>query len=389
MTSDLGTVIRQEIEHVFGRQIISSRDCIDLSADIFVKTQHQLNSNTLRRFFGLVKADYPPSKLTLRIFSRYCGFHSVEDIFNAKTKNADPELVEQESLLHYLISLFCETPVKDYCDKTFLSLVRHTIRFLNTNAALADKFQRLVAKTYNGQVFYFEHFVNIDKLNSYYEEGLRYYLIEKRNIEANIFANSIFVYKYWLNGNDQKLHSKGDKMSRQVFTASSNPHIVSRYYAALFFLLHAKGESSEEILIDLYKYYSLIIDKIGEDEIVYFEYVVSEALTLTGHYHDALYYVSQSEVRLSKSDQFKNSVSLQNLRLLKALAAYKTNDVEMAERLFDVIRPSEFYFLSKKFSGILYMYLANQFKRKNAKYQDSFFTLINETGFMKLKSLLA
>src|SRR3977135_883719 len=95
----------------------------------------------------------------------------------------------------------------------------------------------MVAKTYNGQVFYFEHFVNIDKLNSYYDEGLRYYLIEKRSAEAKIFANSMFVYKNWLNGKEQKLHKQRSKIPKQVFTASSNPYIVSRYYAALLFLL--------------------------------------------------------------------------------------------------------------------------------------------------------
>jgi hypothetical protein len=60
-------LIRNEMEHVFGRTIVSSRDCIQLSHDVFQKTRCQLNPNTLRRFFGLVKATYPPSHSTLTI----------------------------------------------------------------------------------------------------------------------------------------------------------------------------------------------------------------------------------------------------------------------------------------------------------------------------------
>ena len=67
------SAIKEEIVNIFGRRIVSSRDCIQLSDEIFHKTKLQLNPNTLRRFFGLVKAAYPPSHSTLTILSKYCG----------------------------------------------------------------------------------------------------------------------------------------------------------------------------------------------------------------------------------------------------------------------------------------------------------------------------
>src|ERR1700676_5430504 len=193
--------VKLEIEYVFGRRIVSSRDCLDLRDEIYQKTQKQLNPNTLRRFFGLVKAEYPPSHSTLTILSQYCGFHSAEDIYELKQQPFGGNSIEQGNLVYYFVSLFEDITVKNNCDETFLTLVAHTIKFLNNNLALVDKFQSLVAKTKNGQVFYFENLVNIDQFNFYYTNGLRYYLNEKRTSEALIFAHSILVFKYWLNHN--------------------------------------------------------------------------------------------------------------------------------------------------------------------------------------------
>ncbi|MBC7829687.1 MAG: hypothetical protein H7122_18230 [Chitinophagaceae bacterium] len=392
MGTELRTAIRDEIEHVFGRKISSSRDCIQLSEDIYHRTQQQLNSNTLRRFFGLVKADYPPSKSTLTILSAYCGFFSTEDLINRKRPGDTGELIAQEGLVHYLVSLFCDIHIEDFTDKTFLSLVRQTIRFLNKNAVLADKFQSLVAKTKNGQEFYFEQFVNIDKFNYYYEDGLRYYLNEKPTRDARIFANSVFVYKYWLNDNHERVlrHAKEiSEITQETLSPLPGTYITSRYFAALLFSVPGSARQVDQILINIYKYYSAIIGDVSNEQMLYFEYVVSEALILTGHYNDALYYLSQSEERKLKSEQFKYTISQHNFKLLKAVALLKTDNWDSAKKIFDEIKPSEFYFLNKKFSAIMYTYLSNQFQRTNVKSVEFMNSLVDETGFVKLKLILA
>src|SRR5215204_1479202 len=105
MRIEVESVIKGEIQNTFGRRIVSSRDCIQLSDDIFQKTKFQLNPNTLRRFFGLVKAMYPPSHSTLTILSKYCGFHSVDEVITLK-KEDSATMPDQEQVLHYMVSLF-------------------------------------------------------------------------------------------------------------------------------------------------------------------------------------------------------------------------------------------------------------------------------------------
>jgi hypothetical protein len=380
--------IKDETETIFGRSIGSYRDCIDLSEDIFRKTQKQLNANTLRRIFGLVKADYPPSLATLTILSTYCGFYSVEELYNVKQKN-NGSIVEQEQLLNYVVSLFIETPIKDLHDKTFLSLIKHTICFLNFNVTLADKFLSLIVKTKNGQDFYFEHFVNIDKLNSYYGDGIRYYLHEKATEEASVFAHSLVLFKYWLNGNIEGVLRQSVYLSPKSHVAlAASPAVYSRYFAGLLFHANVTGQNAEEILINIYKYYSSSSFTSYKQELVSFEYVISEALVLTGHSNDALHYLANYRKNFIQSEHSNYLINLNNLKLLEALAQYQAGKTHEAEQIFDEIKPSDFHFLNKKFAGILYIQLMNKLKRKNLKSSETKEKLVKETGFVRLGSLL-
>lgn len=386
MRTEIENAIKDEIQEVFGRPIVSSRDCMELSDEIYEKTKSQLNFNTLRRFFGLVKAEYPASQSTLTILSRYCGFHSTTEVQHVKKAEYHPEKVEATNLLLYLVALFEETPVTGQSDKTFLSLVKQTIKFLHHHLALMDKFQNLIAKTQNGQAVYYEQFVNMNKLNSYYGTGLRYYLNEKRTKDGHIFTYSMWLLKEYLNGNDEKVMEYAGLIKKEQFAPELNLHIACRFHSALLLFSHVSHFPVEEILIDLYKYYSssFVQTNASGEQLFYFECVVSEALVLTGHYHDALYYLEGAEAHQKKIQYCKYTTSPQNLKLLKAIACYKTGRPDRSIDIFNTIKPSDLFFISNKYYGILYLHLANELKRKHNKYNESLQHLIQETGFVRL-----
>jgi tetratricopeptide (TPR) repeat protein len=381
--------IKNELERVFGRCITSYRDCIQLSDDIFRKTQKQINPNTLRRIFGLVKAEYPPSQATLDILSKYCGFYSVEELCTSKQKVNNDDIVYQDQLLNFIVTLFIQTPVDDILDKTFLTLARHTITFLNNNDLMAEKFMNVISKTKTGQDLYFENFVNVDKLNSSYGNGLRYYLHAKGTEEASLFAHALITLKYWLNNNQEKILHQGDYLlDRNLSPASTEPYIMTRYFAALLFYAEAASMSADEILIDIYKYYSSAALNDNKEQLICFEYIISEALMLTGHSQDALYYLRNYRSTFNKSEYSVFFISLDNLKLLDALAHYKTGKYKTAERIFDEIITSDFHFLNKHFASILYLQLMDKLKRKNDKILETRTKLIQQTGFIRLNNFL-
>jgi len=387
MRQEYQDVIKDEIENVFGRTIVSQRDCLDLSTEIFEKTQKQINVNTLRRFFGLIKSEYPPSHLTLNILSEYCGFQSAEEVFQFRQAARLAIVNGEDNMVYYFISIFDKITVVDKCDKTFLTMVEQTIKFLNRNLGLVNKFHRLVAKTKNGQDYYFEQFVNIDKFNLYYKNGMRYYLMEKKSNDAIIFANAVLVFNCWLNKYDIKLEEYYRQLIKFSPNGTLNGYIHCRYYAAVLFHCHTEERPVEDILVTLYKYY-ITLEAVAEpDQVFYFEYTIAEALVLTGHYNDAQFYIEQFLVRSAKIDFCQQKISLQNLKLLKALALQKTGDTEKALAVFNAIKPTEFHFIAKNYAAILYTYLTTQLKKKVCDYQESYDALINQTGFSRLKDL--
>jgi hypothetical protein len=390
MRCQVESLIKKEIQYIFGRQIVSSRDCIQLSDEIFKRTKVQLNPNTLRRFFGLVKAEYPPSQSTLTILSKYCGFQSVDEV-NAVRKDVSYDSKEiddskEDNVLHFLCSLFKDVSVTDAEDKTFLSVVMKTVNFLNRNPALTDKFQIQIAKTKNGQEFYFEKFVNIDKLNAYYGKGLRYYYSEKASVNAQVFAHSLLVYRYWLTENKDMLDHHFKVLSGKIPEPSITPFIYARYLSAQIYHAHANQLPADKIIMDAYKYYSSIKDH-SPSSFPRFELYLMEALILTGHFEEGFYYVEQVKKRYREENDYTHWKFYQNFLLFETVALCCAKNYKEANDVFEKITPDEFYFLRKSFSNIVYLYLVEKLKRYTPKHAEQFNSLIEETGFSRLRKI--
>ena len=380
------TLIKKEIEHVFGRRIVSSRDCIQLSDEIYHKTKVQLNPNTLRRFFGLVKAEYATSYSTLTVLSRYCGFQSVDEVQQVK-KELAPTVPEPDSVLNFLIGLFRDVQVPDRDDKTFLSLVMHTVNYLNRNHSLTDQFQVQIAKTRNGQDIYFEKFVNIDKLNGYYGDGLRYYYSEKRTDAAQVFARSLLVYRYWLTGETGRMESHIQYLLQHTFSDLVSPYFYGRYWAALLYQADHLGQPSDEIIQNAYRYYSSISPGDHAASFPRYELYMTEALVFTGHADEALYYIDQFKKGYSGKEDYNQWKFFQSFLLFEVVAYVKKGDFVKANEVFLQIIPTDFYFLRKSFSIILYLLLGQQLRKSGSRQVDQLDTLIEETGFLRLNSL--
>lgn len=386
MRMEVESVIKGEIQNIFGRRIVSSRDCIQLSDEIFQKTKFQLNPNTLRRFFGLVKAPFPPSHSTLTILSKYCGFQSVDDFQMVRRNVADSEISE-DATLHFLVSLFRDITVKDANDRTFLSLVINTVNFLNRSPGLTEKFQCEIAKTKNGQEFYFEKFVNIDKLDSYYGNGLRHYYNQKRIINSQVFAHSLLVYRYWLTGDNEMLKKHYSLLEQQKLTSAVTPFIYGRYWAAQLYHAHASKEPADKIILAAYKYYSSVSKEYSTTSFPRFELYMAEALVLTGYCEEGLYYIQQAKKNYTEHDDYNYWKFFQNFVLLETIAYTKISGT-VANELFLRINPMKFYFLRKAFSNILYLLLIDQLKKPGSKHNEQLDALIKETGFLRLRSVL-
>jgi len=378
MKNDLLPALRKELENSFGRKVLSSRDCLQMVDDIYQKTGYTINTNTLRRFFGLVRTNYNASPSTLSILLKYCGFNSIDELKNISSGINTDTAINKEEVHHYLVSLFKNLTVEEDNNIIIESLVQQTVIFLERNPSLIERFQREIASTPAGQYYYFERSVNMDRLNNYYGDGLRFYLRAKNNNEAFIFSNSIHVLRYWLTNNSEMLENAMADMAAITVNNSYPSHIYARYIAARLYYAHNKGEAIEKIMADAARYYSAFLSRNGSAN-PDFELIITEALILTNHYIEGNDYIKKGKSRLPTPKKGHDNENL--FGLWEKMINSKRNTTLKA-----IITPTKTNLsvafssspLTKRYYAILNLLAASKTKRTN------FTDLIQETGFYRL-----
>jgi len=378
MKNDLLPALRKELETSFGRRVLSSRDCLQMVDDIYQKTGYTINTNTLRRFFGLVRTNYNASPSTLSILLKYCGFNSIDELENISSGINTDAAINKEEVHHYLVSLFKNLSIEEENVTVIESLVQQTVVFLERNPSLIDRFQREIATSPAGQYYYFEQSVNMDRLNNYYGDGLRFYLREKNDNEAFVFSNSIQVLRYWLTNNSELLENAMAELAAITVNSSYPSHIYARYMAARLYYAHSKGEAIDKIMAEATRYHSAFLSRNGSNN-PDFELIMTEALILTNHYPEANDYIKKGKSRLTpfkKGQEHENPFgpwekmvnSKRNTTLKVIMPPSKTG----ANNAF----PSSP--LTKRYFAILSLLAASKTKRTNLD------DLIQETGFYRL-----
>ena len=384
MKQSLLSSLKKELEHSFGRKIVSSRDCIQMVEDIYHKTGETVNANTLRRFFGLVKADYPASSSTLTILSKYCGFNSVHEIEHLSLKDRSDADVNKEEVLRYMVSLFKNTQVTGDEDRTFYPVVEQTIVFLERNPSLIDKFQREIAKTPTGQYYYYEKLPNIDRLNNYYGDGLRYYLREKNTEEGKVFAHAMQVFRYWLVKNTPLLSQHMAEIPNPDITPAFPAHILGRLIAARLYYANVKEASIGTILADAKRHHGAIMASREDSPFSFpdFELIICEALLLTGNYDEGAEYIWYAKNFLSVSGQDKNTL----FNLWEDFANLRKGDNHKKKKN-EAHNQALNYAFSKKYNTIVKLLSGINTRNINLADNQQLSALIKETGYKRLLSL--
>ena len=380
------SLVKDEVERIYGRKVLTASDCQFLSKDIYQRTQYQVSLNTLRRTFNLMKSKYQPSMFTLDLLSKYCGYTSITDFISQKEESMNNNNHDNYfGLLNFLVLLFNDSNIKNKDDITYINLVRDVINNLEKWPNVIEDFQQQVARKVNGQTFYFEQFINIDKLNSYYGNGLRYYLNEKKSVDAQIFGHSLLCFRNWLTINDEGVLKHFNALKNLTPHPTAHPFISGRYYAAMLYYSDVfKGDTDLVLMAARDFYAGLKLVKHPDQCFPCFEYIMAEALILVNHYDEAMYYINESVKKRNNHLPPHIDVRLfESIFLFKAIALSKSGRVEESKEIFDIINTGNFYFLSKQFNSILYLllkrsYLHKEFLDRQLQY------LFKHTGFKRL-----
>lgn len=383
-------ILKREIEQIFGRKIVTAAECIELAEEIYHKTSARINSNTLRRFFGLVKTEYLPSSSTKNILSEYCGFSSYDDLIGFKyRRESNKKMKDLNLFLRYQIRLFEELEIQDKEDPTFSGFLKHTIEYLNNNPEIAIDFQQVILRSTIGSEFYFERFINIDRLNSFFGDGLYYYIQQTILPEKKVFGYSLLCLRYWLASDKSQVAEKSNKIEEYELPAFAGEYIYGAYYAARlvhadFFNLHP-----EDIMIDAYNVHLRFKNNNDtKDAHQTFEYWYCFGLILAGHFEDALFYLDYLLSRYKGRNETAENYCQRNILLFKCLVMCKTNRKSEAEQLYCLLKPAQFCFLSKKVDTFFYLVISRCIRKSSESIDTQLAEVIEETGFYRLKQLI-
>jgi len=386
MDTDVIDLLREEVEKTFGRKVLSSADCQQLCMDLHQKTILRISFNTLRRFFNLIKDNHAVSNYTCEVLVQYCGFATFQDFINYKKEKATDKVDKKVSnLLDFIVRVFKNIEVSNKHDITYFSLVKQTISYLDRHPSIVDRFQREISRTKNGQDFYYEQFINIDKLNHYYGDGLRYYLCEKKTKEAQLLGHSLLCFRSWMMNDNKDVKQHLDVIMSYTIDHSMRPSVCARYFATQLYYSNSLGLQIEPILIKARQFFLFLSPTNYTYSSYYcFEIIMSEALILTGFYEEALFYLDEILERIKLNiPSYIDVALLQTICLFKSIVFVNIGKKNNSREIFDSINPNKFYFLSKKYLTILYFSLSKNFRRKQFEYQQVT-ELIKDTGFERL-----
>jgi hypothetical protein len=329
------------------------------------------------------------SVYTLNILAAYCGFASFDDfVTTVKRKPLKSKEQQNTDLLFYVVSLFKETEVSDENDFTFFYFVRHTITFLEFHPGLIDQFQREIAKTNNGQLYYFEQFIHTDRLNAFYGDGLRFYLYEKKNPEAQIFGNYLLCLRYWLVMDDKNMEKHCQAVLRHDLNKNGSPATVARYFATQLIQATTAGTDPELILIRARQFYATVAIALDNYVSVFRFYgTMAHILVLTKQYEEALFYIDEFLKYKKKYvlPPAENSLA-DSIHLFKSIALVRSGEKATGREWLESLDPCNFYFLSKQYLTILYLSIKQGLKKSRSE-EKQIQCLVKSTGFARLLEL--
>ncbi len=83
MVADVYKLLHNHVLNKTGKDRFYGKDCVELSKQLAKQKRRQVSSTTLKRFFGLVKSEFKPSKYTLDSLSEFVGFKDWNDFLNS------------------------------------------------------------------------------------------------------------------------------------------------------------------------------------------------------------------------------------------------------------------------------------------------------------------
>lgn len=369
------------INQSFGKAIVHSVDCEQLSYDIQRVTGQTLSPNTLRRFLGFLHTPFAPAPKTLNTLAAYTGFIDWPNFLQKENrKEYSPLTIEQEI---DLILGFYQIDIKEEGDMNYHNACRNIALRIISNPALLEKLSPLLAKNPVSQIYFFERFPYIDGLCKEYKRSVQLYL-QKKTGESKVFGQCLLLLSDFLCGSYKAVRGQFEKLKAYAPTKDMHPFVIARYVGSHILDCKVRNESIEECVEESNKWNDYFMHKQSNSfwQYPYFQHMMAGYYNLAGYYEEAYHLIRtirHNRKKLEIEDGYP-----QALEVVTHLSQHKHSPEAFKKWVRTTTCVDECVPFFKKFYKLqvlcAYRSLLNGGKRKQElEYQIS--NLIEQTGF--------
>lgn len=373
------TQLQKNVAKEFGKQICTATDCDQLRRILKAQFNANLSSQTLRRFFGLIKSDSKSSHFTLDLLSRYCRFLDFKDF---RTSYSEIQLE-----LFFTDTCNCDV---DYWQKSEMLCRQIT----DSPELLVNTHHRLMAFPMVRKYFIENHPLR-DLIGTVYSQYFLAYLKFNQSSEAKIFAYGFLFQSAFLQQNEELMELYFKKVKDTAL--SEKVHVIPAGLKYGVQLLYADFTGNEYLFRKYFaemKKARLIYQESSEKSVCSFENTVLESLIFTKRTKEMKFLIDHHTFQKDHDQSFipseRKKTHEEVWNILCAAAYQKMDDHLKAEDFLKRTNLENLGIGWKKYYSIMYYFV--ELKATEASNQKPIISklriLINETFFSYYEDLL-
>lgn len=379
--------LKHQIQLRYGNEILFSKDCEQLSVDIFEITSIKISAQTLRRLFGFINDGVQISNSSINFLAQYCGFENYEDFL----KYNNTKVLEVDSKdIKYIKLFYSITPNGSGLDENYHNASKNLAKLLLKNDSLLASTSTFLAKNKSAQIYFFERFPFIDKLASGYNLHLKKYLEQKKNKESLLFGNCLLYLGYALSKDNKRSTLLKYINSIKFDENTIHPFPLARLYVSNILENYLNNDSVElEKWISRSLKQAYVLNKSKKEFVnfPYFQFILADVLNLIERPQEASEVLEICELDYKRLPDFSlDEGYIEALDLIKAINLFQLGKVSESKRILNRIHSKDIIFIMHDYFQIQRLIIElKMIKTKSSKkYQlkeIELNRLINKTKF--------
>lgn len=335
-----------QIQFRYGNEILFSKDCEQLSEDIFDITSKKISAQTLRRLFGFINDGVKISNTSINFLAQYCGFENYEDFLKYnKTKVSEVDSKD----IKYIKLFYSISPNGSSFDDNYHNASKNIAKLLLKNEQLLAKTSTFLAKNKSAQIYFFERFPFIDKLASGYNLHLKKYIEQKKNTESLLFGNCLIYLGYALSNDNKRSTYLKFINSIKLDENTIHPFPLARLYVSNIienYILKDSIELENWIKKSIRQAYSINKTRKEFLNFPYFQFILADVLNLIERPHEAHEILEICELDYKRLPDFSlDEGYIEALDLIKAINFFQLGKISESKRILKRIHSKDIIFI--------------------------------------------